>query len=125
MYFLEFYLERKHTICIFSRLKHNDFKIYSCYSVYQYFVLFVAVLYYLDIPQFVWASQVAQVIHNLPGSAGDAGDVDSVPGSGRSPGGGNGNLLQYTCLKSPMDREVSWATAHRVERVGHIMCLPT
>ena len=65
------------------------------------------------------------MVNNLPGNAGDAGDVDSVPGSGRSPGGGNGNLLQYTCLKSPMDREASWATAHRVERAGHIMCLPT
>ena len=68
---------------------------------------------------------MALVVKNLPADAGDVGDSGLIPGSGRSPGGGNGNLLQYTCLKSPMDREVSWATAHRVERVGHIMCLPT
>ena len=37
-------------------------------------------------------------------SAGYTGDLGSIPGSGRSPGGGNGNPLQYACLKSPMDR---------------------
>jgi len=42
---------------------------------------------------------------NLPASAGGAGDVDCNPGSGRSPGGGNGNPLNYSCLESPMDRE--------------------
>ena len=39
-------------------------------------------------------------------SACNAGDLGSVPGSGRSPGGGNGNPLQYSCLENPMDREV-------------------
>ena len=46
-------------------------------------------------------------------SACQAGYIDSVPGSGRSPGGGNGNPLQYPCLENPMDREVWWATVHR------------
>ena len=41
-------------------------------------------------------------VKNLPA---DAGDVDSVPGLGRSPGGGNGNPFQYSCLENPMDRE--------------------
>ena len=41
---------------------------------------------------------------NLPADAGDAKDVGSIPGSGRSPGVGNGNLLQYSCLKNSMDR---------------------
>ena len=40
------------------------------------------------------------VVKNLPANAGDAGDMGSVPGLGRSPGGGNGNLLQYSCLKT-------------------------
>ena len=40
----------------------------------------------------------------LPANAGDAGDSGSLPGSGRSPGGGLGNTLQYSCLGNPMDR---------------------
>ena len=44
------------------------------------------------------------VVKNPPVHAGDAGDVGLIPGLGRSPGGGNGNPLQYSCLKNPMDR---------------------
>ena len=51
------------------------------------------------------------VIKNLPASAGDAG---SIPGSGRSPGEGNDNPLQYSCLGNPMDRGVCRATVHGV-----------
>ena len=47
-------------------------------------------------------------------SASHAGDRGSIPGSGRSPGGGNSNSLQYSCLKSPMDRGAWRATVHRV-----------
>ena len=47
-------------------------------------------------------------------NAGDIGDVGSIPESGRSPAGGNGNPLQYSCLGDPMDREASWATVHGV-----------
>ena len=43
-----------------------------------------------------------------------AGDPGSIPGSGRSPGEGNGNPLQYSCLENPMDRGVWWAIVHRV-----------
>ena len=50
------------------------------------------------------ASQVALVVKNLPASAGDIRDSGSIPGSGRSPGEGNGNPLQYSCLGNPMDR---------------------
>ena len=50
----------------------------------------------------------------LPANAGDAGDVGSIPGLGRSPGGGNGNPLQYSCLENPVDRGAWWATVHRV-----------
>ena len=45
------------------------------------------------------------VVKNMPANAGDARDAGSVPGSERSPGGGNGNPLQYSCLENPMDRE--------------------
>ena len=53
------------------------------------------------------------VVKNPAASAEDAG---SIPGSGRSPGGGNGNQRQYSCLKNSMDRGASWATVHRVTK---------
>ena len=46
----------------------------------------------------------------------NAGDTASVPGSGRSPGEGNGNPLQYSCLGNPMDRGACWATVHGVTK---------
>ena len=51
------------------------------------------------------------VVKNPPASAGNMG---SIPGSGRSPGGGNGIPLQYSCLENSMDRGASWATGHGV-----------
>ena len=48
----------------------------------------------------------------------NAGDTSSIPGSGRSFGGGNGNPLQYSCLENPMDRGVRQATVHGIARVG-------
>ena len=45
------------------------------------------------------------VVKSPPASAGDAGDIGSIPGSGRSPGTGNDKPLQYSCLGNPMDRE--------------------
>ena len=56
------------------------------------------------------------VIKNLPASAGDTGDMGPIPGLGRSPGVGNGNLLQYSCLENPMDREAWWFTVHGVPK---------
>ena len=58
------------------------------------------------------ASQVVLVVRNPPAKEGDAGDVGSVPGSGRSPGEGNGNPLQYSFLGNPMDRGAWQATVH-------------
>ena len=49
---------------------------------------------------------------NPPASAGDAKDTGLIPGSGRSPGEGNGNLLQYSCWGNPMDRGAWQATVH-------------
>ena len=49
-------------------------------------------------------------------SAYNAEDPGSIPGSGRSPGEGNGNPLQYSCLENPMDRGAWWATIHRVTK---------
>ena len=52
-----------------------------------------------------WASQVAQVLKSLPASAGDAGDMSLISGSGRSLGVGNGNPLKYSCLRIPWTEE--------------------
>ena len=57
---------------------------------------------------------MAVVVKNQPANAGDISDVSSVPGLGRSPGGGHGNPLQYSFLENPMDRRVWRATVHRV-----------
>ena len=54
------------------------------------------------------------VVKNLPDNAGIIRDVDLIPGSGSSPGGGLGNPLQYSCLENPMDRGAWWAMVHRV-----------
>ena len=52
----------------------------------------------------------------VPANAGDTKYAGSVPGLGRSPGEGNGNPLQYSCLENPMDRGAYWATVHGVAR---------
>jgi len=59
-------------------------------------------------------SQVALVVKNWPANAGDARNMGWIPGWGRSPGEGNGNPLQYSCLENPMDRGARWATVHGV-----------
>ena len=56
------------------------------------------------------------MVKNLPANAGDARDVGSFPGLGRSPGGGHGNPLQGSCLENPTDRGAWQATVHRVSQ---------
>ena len=63
-----------------------------------------------------WTSQVAPVVKNPPVNAGDIRGMGSILGSGRSPGEGNGNPLQYFYLENPTDRGVWQATAHRVTK---------
>ena len=74
------------------------------------YVIFISLHYY------IWASQVTLVVKSSPVSAGDVRDKGSIPGSGRSPGGGHGNPLQYSCLENPMDRGAWCATVHRVAK---------
>ena len=59
---------------------------------------------------------MALLVKNLPANAGDIRDMGSVLGFGRSPGGRHGNLLQYSCLESPIDRGAWQATVHRVAK---------
>ena len=63
-----------------------------------------------------WASLMGSAVKSPPASAGDVG---LIPGSGRSPGEGNVNPLQYSCLENPMDRGALQATVHGVTIVGH------
>ena len=62
------------------------------------------------------ASHVALAVKNPSANAGDTGDSGSIPGLGRSPGGGPGNPLQDSCLENPMDRGAWQATVHRVAK---------
>ena len=59
-------------------------------------------------------NQVVLVVKNPLDNAGDIRNTGSIPGLGRSPGGGHGNSLQCFCLVNPMNRGVWWATVHRV-----------
>ena len=59
---------------------------------------------------------MALVIKNPPTNTGDIRGTGSIPDSGRSPGGGHGNHLQYSSLENPMDRGAWWATVHRVAK---------
>ena len=62
----------------------------------------------------IWDFQVVLEVKNLPANAGDIRDTVSILGSGRSPGVGHGNPLQYSFLENSMDRGDQWATVHRV-----------
>ena len=82
------------------------------------FLCHTAVSQYLSVLHMVMymcgTSKVALVVKNPPANAGSMRDVGSFPGSGRPPGGGHGNPLQYSCLENPMDRGVWQATVYRV-----------
>ena len=78
---------------------------YSCHSTFQ-----------KDIWGYLGGSEVKAYAYN-------AGDLGSIPGSGRSPGEGNGNPLQYSCLGNPRVRGAWWATVHGVARVGYNLAI--
>ena len=72
----------------------------------------------------LWAFLVAQLVKNLPANAEDARDLGSILGSGRSPGEGNSNPLQYSCLGNPMDRG-SWQGPWGCKELDTTECLHT
>ena len=86
--------------------------------VYRYFLfspLFETICLFINCTIFPASPCITMlVVKNPPAKAGDIRDTGSIPGSGRSPGEGNGNPLQYSCLKNPMDRGAWWATVHGV-----------
>ena len=60
----------------------------------------------------MWGFPGALLVKNPPANEGDIKNTGSIPWSGRSPGGGHSNPLQYSCLENPMDRGGWWATIH-------------
>ena len=68
---------------------------------------FIAEIFHLNIvsAEVSWRFPGGAVVKKLPANTGDAGDTGSIPGLGRSPGGGNGNPLQYSCLEIPWTEE--------------------
>ena len=67
----------------------------------------------------MWGFPGGSVVKNLPANAGDTGDLGSIPGSERFPGGENCNPLQYSCLENPMDRGAWGLQSMRSQRVRH------
>ena len=65
---------------------------------------------------YLGVSQLALVVKNPSANTGDIRDTGSIPGSERSPGKGNGNWFQYSCLENPMDSGAWWATVHRIAK---------
>ena len=91
------------------------FKMTSSPTFFFFLIFNLMFIVYWDIVD-LWASQVVLMVKIPPANAGDIRDVGLIPGSGRSPGGGHGNPLQYSCLENPMDRGAWWATVHRVAK---------
>ena len=59
---------------------------------------------------------MAELVKNPPAKTGDTGDTSSISRLGKSPGGENGNPLQYSCLENPIDKGTWWATIHGVTK---------
>ena len=101
---------------------------FKCYRYSSSKEIFKIELWESSEPQFILLNSNSQILVGDMGfpcssvgkeSASNAGDLGSIPGLGRSPGGGNGNPLQYSCLENPMDRRTWQATVHGVARVRH------
>jgi len=84
-------------------IKHTKHKIYHFHHFNEKISLF-------------WAFWVVLVVKNPLVNEGDLRDSNSIPGLGKSPGGGHGNPLQYSCLENPMDRGAWQATVHGVAK---------
>ena len=88
----------------------------SCLSLFLCVCFFVVVLATQVFKNICIVIHLAQLVRNLPANAGDAQDSGSIPGLGGPPEKGNGNLLQYYCLKNSMDRGAWRVTVHGVAK---------
>ena len=97
--------DKKQTLgVVFSSISHSFFILFGFLFVLRQGIWWLS-YYFMGFPD-------GSVVKNPPANAGDMG---SIPGSGRSPGEGNGNQLQYSCLRNPMDKGAWQATVHSVE----------
>ena len=104
--------------CAHSTLENIDFHYLVFWQHLYYcnpcgFIIYMFDIWYKSLSL---ASQVVLVVKNLPVNAGDLRDLSLIPESGRCPGGGYGNPLQYSCLENPMDRGTWRATVRRVAK---------
>ena len=92
----------------------------SCINVFIFLSVYLLCVYFrvllCDYEEAYVASQISLVEKNVPANAGNIRDMGSIPESGRSTGGGNGNPLQYSCLEDPMDSGAWRAIVHRVNK---------
>ena len=84
--------------------------------VYIYTHIHISFYFYPYIATYMQAFQVVLVIKKPPANEGDLREAGSIPGLGRSPGGGHGNPLQYSCLENLIDKGAWWATVHEVAK---------
>ena len=101
--------------CLFRALAHF-FNWVVCFSIRLYMSFFKNMLWIVIQLYSNMGFPGGVVVKNLPARAGDARDMGSIPGSEKSPGGGNDNPLQYSCLGNSMDRGGWWATVHGVAK---------
>ena len=99
----------------------------QCYNSCCGITLFLALIVSFNFAETEWIKTMwymyvfpgGSMVKNLSANAGDTEDVGLIPRSGRSPGGRNGNPLQYSYLENSMDREARWATIQGSQRVRH------
>ena len=91
-----------------------DKQISVCVCIYMCVCMCVYIYVYIWME--IGTSQVALVVKNPPANTGDVRDAVLIPGLGRSPAGGNGNPLRYSCLENPIDRGAWQATVHGVAK---------
>ena len=108
---------------IYPSKSSHLFHLVFCMSIRTLFVhsyngykLYLIICYILGI---FFGFQGGSKVKNPPANAGATGDTGLIPGSGRSPGGGNGNPLQYACLENPMNGGAWWTTSMGSQRVRH------
>ena len=104
---------------------------YICYKASHFLqassltAIFLSLIYNEEDIVISWASLMVQLIKPSPGNAGDTRDTSLIPGLERSPGKGNGNTLQYSCLENSMDRGAWRAIVHGVARTQLSVCTHT
>ena len=115
------------SVCFANKVIYTIFLDSTYMPWYTMFVLLFLASFYMTVSRcihilYLWSPK-AYFPHSSVNkeSACNAGDPGSIPGSGRSPGEGNGNPLQYSCLRNPIDRGAWQATVHGVKRVGHYL----